>query len=473
MAGGPVTVLSETARRDTVFLGHPAGLGWLSATEFWERFCYYGMASLLVLYMTHSLLLPGHVEHVWGIATFRRFIEWFLGPLSPQALASMTWATYGLLVYVTPIFGGILAERFIGRTPAVALGGSLMALGNFLMMLDQTFLIALLCLLIGVGCFKGNIATQVGDLYGPNDPRRADAFQIYFIGIQIAVIFAPIACSELALKYNWHWGFALAGFGMLAGLAIYMFGRSSFPPEPLALRKANPEARQPLSRRDIISMVVLMAIIPVLAVASVGNQQIFNSYLVWGEKAFSLTILGITLPVQSLISLDSVISTITMLLVILFWRWWAKRWTEPNELTKIIIGVALSSLGPLALAAAAASAVNGHHASLGWAIAFHLLNDFGFANVFPVGLALYSRASPKGYAGIMIPFYYLSLALGNFLVGYLGTLLEKMPAASFWLLHAGLIAGAAAVLLVVRAVAGHTLAPDYGHAPDAEAKAAA
>ena len=239
-----------------------------------------------------------------------------------------------------------------------------------------------------------------------------------------------------------------------------------------ALRKANPEARQPLSRRDIISMVVLVAIIPVLAVASVGNQQIFNSYLVWGEKAFSLTILGIALPVQSLISLDSIISTITMLLVILFWRWWAKRWTEPNELTKIIIGVALSSLGPLALAAAAASAVNGHHASLGWAIAFHLLNDFGFANVFPVGLALYSRASPKGYAGIMIPFYYLSLALGNFLVGYLGTLLEKMPAVSFWLLHAGLIAGAAAVLLVVRAVAGHTLAPDYGHVPGADAKAA-
>src|SRR3984885_4260411 len=161
--------------------------------------------------MTHSLLLPGHVEHVWGIATFRHCIEWFLGPLSPQALASMTWATYGLLVYVTPIFGGILAERFIGRTPTVALGGSLMALGNFLMMLHQTFLIALLCLLTGVGCFKGNIATQVGALYAPGDLRRADAFQIYFLFINGAVIAAPLVAGTLGEVYGWHYGFGAAG----------------------------------------------------------------------------------------------------------------------------------------------------------------------------------------------------------------------------------------------------------------------
>jgi POT family proton-dependent oligopeptide transporter len=459
-----VTVQSDSARADRAFLGHPVGLGWLSATEFWERFSYYGMATLLVLYMTHSLLLPGHIEHVWGFSIYRGIVDRFFGSLSPQSLASITWGIYGGLVYVTPIGGGILAERFIGRTPTVALGGSLMALGNFLMTFDQTFLIALLCLLIGVGCFKGNIATQVGDLYGPNDPRRADAFQIYFIGIQIAVIFAPIACSTLALKYNWHWGFALSSLGMLIGLTIYLFGRPTFPPEPLKLRKANPEARRPLGRRDIISIAVLAAIIPVLAVASIGNQQIFNSYLTWGEKAFNLTFLGFSLPVTYLVSLDSVVSTVTMVLVILFWRWWARRWTEPNELTKMIIGIAISALGPLALAAAAASfAATGHRVSLGWAIAFHLLNDFGFANVFPVGLALYSRASPKGYAGIMIPLYYLNLTIASFLIGGLGTLLDRMPAASFWLLHAGLIAASAAILLVVRAVAGHTLAPAYKH----------
>jgi POT family proton-dependent oligopeptide transporter len=109
-----------------------------------------------------------------------------------------------------------------------------------------------------VGCFKGNIATQVGDLYGPNDPRRADAFQIYFIGIQIAVIFAPIACRTLALNhYNWHWGFALAGVGMLIGLTIYLFGRPTFPPEPLDTSQGEPGRAPPLDRRDITSIVVL------------------------------------------------------------------------------------------------------------------------------------------------------------------------------------------------------------------------
>ncbi len=468
-----MTVQSIAARRDKAFLGHPTGLGWLSATEFWERFSYYGMATLLVLYMTHSLLLPGHVEHVLGFATYRHVLESILGPLSPVALASMTYGLYSAIVYLTPIAGGFMAETFMGRTPAITLGASLMALGHFLMTFDATFMLALLCLLTGVGFFKGNIVTQVGDLYGRDDPRRADAFQIYFIGIQLAVIGSPLVCGFLAQHYGAHWGFAVAGVGMLIGLTIYLLGRPTFPMERLRQQKAGVEARQPLTAKGFISICVLIAIIPVLALATVGNQQIFNSYLVWGEKAFNLTILGFTLPVQSLVSLDSIISTVTMVLVIIFWRWWATRWTEPNELTKIIIGVALSATGPLALAAAAASAVNGHHASLGWAIAFHLLNDFGFANVFPVGLALYTRASPKGYAGIMVPLYYINLFLGNLLVGWLGGLLEKMPATSFWLLHAGIIATSAAILFAVRIVAGHTLAPDYDHAPDADADAAA
>ena len=468
---GSVTVQSD--RRDTAFIGHPAGLFWLSATEFWERFSYYGMVALLVLYMQHSLLLPGHIEHVLGFTPFRHFFEWIYGPLSTNALATNIGGWYLGLVYVTPIAGGVLAERFIGRTAAVTMGACLMALGHFLMAFDSSFLLALLCLLTGVGCFKGNIATQVGDLYGHEDPRRADAFQIYFIGIQIAVIFSPTLCGYLADHYGWHWGFGLAGVGMLTGLTIYLLGRPTYPPEPLTQKKARTPVRNPLTDRDWTSITVLILLVPVLAVAAIGNQQIQIGYLVWGEKAFNLTFFGFTMPVQSLVSLDSIISTVTMLLVILFWRWWSTRWTEPNELTKIIIGVALSALGPLALAAAAVTAVNGHHASLGWAIAFHLLNDFGFANVFPVGLALYSRASPKGYAGIMIPIYYLSLFAANVLTGWIAGHLEVMKPTSFWLLHTALIGGAAVVLLFARAVAGHTLAPDYGHVPDAEAKTGA
>src|SRR5260221_2837676 len=229
--------------RDRAFLGHPGGLGWLAATEFWERFSYYGMQALLVLYMTHALLQPGHVEHVFAFAPFRAAIESVYGHLSPQALASAIFGLYTGVVYVTPLGGGYLADRFIGRTHAVTIGASLMALGHFLMAFEVSFLLALTCLLLGVGCFKGNLASQVGDLYGPSDPRRADAFQIYLFVIQIAVIFSPLVCGTLGEVYGWHYGFGAAGVGMLIGLSIYLSGRPSLPkeaPRTRALREKPP-----------------------------------------------------------------------------------------------------------------------------------------------------------------------------------------------------------------------------------------
>jgi len=465
-------VTAQTDKNDKVFLGHPAGLGWLSGSEFWERFSYYGMATLLALYMVHQLLLPGHIEHVWGFAPFRRLMEGFYGPLSVKALATNIAGFYTGFVYLTPLAGGILAERFLGRTTTVTIGAILMALGHFLMAFEATFLLALLCLLMGVGCFKGNIATQVGDLYGHEDPRRADGFQIYFIGIQIAVIGAPIVCGRLAENYGWHWGFGIAGVGMLIGLMIYLSGRPTYPAEPLERRKANPAARDTLSAKGWLTIAVLVLLVPVLAVASIGNQEIFIGYLIWGEPTFKFSFLGFPFAVTDLVSLDAIVSTITMVLVILFWRWWARRWVEPSELTKIILGVALSALGPLALAGAAAQfAATGLRVSLGWAIAFHLLNDFGFANVFPVGLALYTRASPKGYAGIMVPIYYLSLFAGNIFVGWLAGHLGKWDSTYFWLMHTALIAGAAVVLLAIRLAFGRMLAPAYDE-PVAVAQAA-
>jgi POT family proton-dependent oligopeptide transporter len=249
---------------------------------------------------------------------------------------------------------------------------------------------------------------------------------------------------------------------MLIGLVTYLLGRPTYPPEPLERRKANPNHRDGLDTNGWFAIAVLVLLVPVLAVASVGNQEIFIGYLIWGEKAFNLSFLGLRMAVTDLVALDAIVSTVTMALVILFWRWWAKRWTEPSELTKIILGVSISALGPLALAGAAAQfAATGHRASLGWAIAFHLVNDIGFANVFPVGLALYTRASPKGYAGIMVPVYYLSLFAGNIFVGWLAGQLEKMPATSFWLLHAALIGGSAIVLLIIRMAFGRTVAPAY------------
>jgi POT family proton-dependent oligopeptide transporter len=445
---------------DTAFLGHPRGLAWLSFCEAWERFSYYGMQALLVLYMTHRLLQPGHVENVFGFARFRAAIEATYGPLTPLALASAIFGLYAGLVYLTPILGGILSDRFLGRTRTVIIGAVLMAAGHFLMAFEVSFLFALLCLLIGIGCFKGNIATQVGDLYPADDPRRADAYQIYMLGIQIAVIVSPLVCGTLGQVYGWHWGFGAAGVGMLIGLAVYLTGLPWLPAEPQIVRRAARGDRVALTSREKLTVGVLALIVPVLALSSIGNQQIFNAYLVWGEANYQLVFFGKTMPITWILSFGSVISAAMIMLAVLFWRWWAKHWTEPNEITKLTIGVAIAALAPLSLAVASATVIaSGQKAGLGWAILFESLNDFGFANIFPVGLALFSRAAPKSLGGMMIGVFYMHLFLGNMLVGWLGGLLERMPGTQFWLLHAAIVGGAALILLAIRGVAGRVLAP--------------
>jgi POT family proton-dependent oligopeptide transporter len=418
------------------------------------------MQALLVLYMTHQLLQPGHADHVLGFAPFHRLLEIIYGrPLSGVALASATYGFYAGFVYLTPIAGGWLADRVTGRTAAVTIGASLMALGHFLMAFEVSFLLALLCLLTGVGCFKGNIAVQVGELYADGDPRRADAFQIYYLGIQIAVIISPLICGTLGESIGWHWGFGAAGIGMLIGLAIYLIGRPSLPKEISRRERAK---RPPLTRGDKNAVVTLILLIPVLALSLVGNQEIFNAYLIWGERNFQIVFFGRTMPITWMLAVDAFFSTFLIAASVLFWRWWGRHWAEPNEITKMTIGVSISALAPAVLAAASAVVRStGHPVSLGWAVAFHILNDIGFANVLPVGLALYSRAAPKGFEGIMIAIYYLQLFLGNIFTGYLGGLLDTMPAVNFWMLHVALMLVSAAVLLVVLRFAGKILAPSY------------
>ena len=178
---------------DKSFLGHPKGLGYLAFTEAWERFSFYGMQALLVLYMVNFLLLPGNVEQVAGIEQLRALY----GGLEGQAFASAIFGTYAATVYLTPIFGGLLADRVLGKRRTVLLGAVTMALGHFLMAFNVTFLFALLCLILGSGMFKGNISSQVGSLYKPEDLRRADAFQLAWqpIGTK-PVIFAILRATR-------------------------------------------------------------------------------------------------------------------------------------------------------------------------------------------------------------------------------------------------------------------------------------
>ena len=449
-------------------LGHPRGLWYLCFAEAWERFSYYGMNGLLVLYLTQYLLLPGHVEHVAGFVAFKAALEQGYGTLpTPIALAAAITGVYTSGVYITPILGGLIADRWLGRTATVTLGALLMVLGHFLMAFDVSFVVALLCLFVGVGCFKGNIASQVGELYGPADLRRADAYQAFMLGIQLAIIVSPLVCGTLGQKVAWHWGFGAAGIGMLLGLVVYLSGRRYLPGERARGPRARAE-RPKLTRRDRVAVAVLVAMLPALALCSIANQEIFNAYEVWGHAHYDRNLLGFELPVTWLLSLDATISTCTMAATLLFWRWYSRRRREPDEIIKIIIGAVIGACGPLLLAAGAAEeAATGQKVSLLWGLAFHIVNNFSFAMIFPVGLALFSRASPRGVGGMIIGIYYLHLAMANLATGHLGGLLEKMSGVAFWVMHSGLVATGAVAMGVFALLFRKILAPTAESVPSA------
>ena len=442
---------------DRAFLGHPKGLAFLAFTEAWERFSYYGMQTLLALYMTKQLLLPGHVEHVAGFAQLRAVLA-HGQPMTIVAISSAIFGLYTALVYATPALGGLLADRVLGRTRTIILGALLMALGHFLMAFDASFLVALLCLMLGSGCFKGNIATQVGSLYAPEDLRRADAFQIFYLGINAGVIAAPLITGTLGEKVGWHYGFGAAGVGMLISLAVYLYGRRYLPPDPPVRANRDKVARPPMTGREWRSVVLLVCLLPVLAASIVGNNQIFNAYLIWADTHVDRHLFGVPILTTWLVSVDSIVSVVTLAGMVIFWRWWKTRFTEPDELGKIVIGCLFSGAGVACLAAGSAlGATTGQKVSMGWLLAFHLLNDIGFANVLPVGLALFVRAAPTALAGTIVGVYYLHLFAGNLAVGWLGGLLDKMPPTQFWLLHAALVIGAGVVFFFVRLVFGRIL----------------
>ena len=424
-------------------------MGFLAFAEAWERFSYYGMQSLLVLYMAKQLLLPGHVENIAFFASFRRLY----GGLDGAALASAIFGSYAALVYFTPTLGGLIADRWLGRRRAVIGGASLMALGHFLMAFETSFLVALLCLVLGSGLFKGNLASQIGALYAPDDLRRADAFQIYYLAINAGVIVSPLIAGTLGEKVGWDWGFGAAGVGMLIGIAIYLGGQKYLPANDggVATRAGKRQDQQPaLTRDDWIGVGVCALLVPVLAVAVLPNQELFNAYLLWGDRDFALNFFGTRLPTTWLITFDAIVSVSFLAIVVVFFRWYARHRREPDELSKIVLGCGFAALGMMCLYMAAATRAPGTKIGLAWPVAFHIVNSIGFALILPVGLALFARLAPRRLSATVVGMYSLSFFLANALVGWIGGFFASMPATLFWLMHAGFAAGAGVVFAIVK-----------------------
>jgi POT family proton-dependent oligopeptide transporter len=417
---------------DRAFLGHPKGLGFLGFTEACERFSYYSMQTLLVLYMVNYLLVPERMHRVIGLDWLQAHV--YHG-ISGQPLASAIFGTYAALVYLTPIAGGFIADKWLGRDATLLIGGLLMAIGHFLMAIQWAFVFALLALVLGVGAFKGNIASQVGSLYGPNDLRRATAFQLFYIFINAGVILASPIAGTLGQEVGWHWGFGCAGVVMVLGMIIYLAGRRHLPRERQVARRDEPRVREPLTREDWIRVLYIEILIPVLAIALLTNMQIFNVYLTWGDQHFSLELFGFAFPSSWLITIDSVVSVTFLVLVAAFWKLWSLKHREPDEISKMIIGSLFSIAAGLCLFMGAFTAPPGGKISMFWPMMFEITNSIGFAHILPISLALFSKISPRQITSTVIGLYYLAFFVANALVGWVGGFYSSLPTTTFWLIH--------------------------------------
>jgi len=432
--------------RKGTFFGEPRALAYLSFTEAWERFSYYGMTALLVLYMTQALFMPGHVENIAGFATFRAGLESVFGPLSTLALASQIYGLYTGFVYFTPVFGGLIADRWLGRRKAVMLGAVLMSGGHIAMAFDQSFLLALFLLIVGCGLLKGNISTQVGQLYAEDDGAgRTRGYSIFSMGINVGATLGPLICGLLAQIYGWHAGFGLAGILMLTGLATYIAGYRTLSEEtPKANRtKAVAAPLDAKQWRVIGALVVAMALTIPQSVAYYQNSSIG---LVWIDAHVNLDAFGFHIPTSWFNSIDPFISIVFVPVLIALWRWQDKRGGEPNEVMKISIGAWIAAAANFALVLGCLLA---QRVPAIFPVIYDVLLGVAFLYYWPPLLALISRAAPSGLKATLIGAAFLSLFVGNILVGWVGTYYERMTPTNFWTLEGSiaLVGGVLAFLL--------------------------
>lgn len=434
------------------YFGHPKGLFYLAFTEAWERFSFYGMTALVVLYMVNQLLLPGHVEHIAGFAEFRHAIESVTGPLSTQAVASQIFGLYSGFVYFTPLLGGMIADRWIGQRNAVIIGAMSMSAGHIAMAADQTFLLALLLLVVGSGFLKGNISSQVGALYPPLDESmRTRGFIIFSTGINIGAVAGPLLCGLLAQVYGWHYGFGIAAIFMLLGLATYLNGYRYLPAR---VERPGRDASR-LTKGDWRIVGALSTVIVITILPSIANFQIYNVGPVWTQQHVVAQVGRFQIPVpwyQALYSLSSILCVPALLWI---WRRQASRQREPHDVAKIGIGAGLAAASNLVLVAAIFLS-RGELIHPLWPVLYCVGLGISFMYYWPTLLALVSRMTPPRINATMIGIAFMSLFIGNNLIGWLGGFYERMSPIRFWTLHAAIAAvGGVMVTLVGRRLILH------------------
>jgi proton-dependent oligopeptide transporter, POT family len=430
----PPTAISEISSTRAEWFGHPRALPFLFATEMWERFSYYGMRALLTLYMVKYLLAPPHAEQVLGLTGFHRALEGLFGPLAPQPFASQIYGFYTGLVYLTPIFGGLLADRVLGQRRTVILGAALMAIGHFMMAFETLFLFALGFLILGNGCFKPNISTQVGALYAPGDRRRDRAFSIFYVGINLGAFFSPLVCGTLGEEWGWHYGFAAAGVGMTVGLIIYLAATPMLPRDAFAKRETTSE---PLGREAWIAIAALIVLFVPVSLFWATYEQQGNTIVLWADRYtdrhVDLLLFAFDIPVTWFQAFNPFMIFAFTPFIVALWRWQGAH--EPSTVTKMAIGCFLNAASWLIMFAVA-HAAGGGRSSWVWLFAFFVVITVGELYLSPTSLSLVTKVAPVRVLSMMMGVWLATSFTGNFLAGYLGTYWSSMSKPNFFLMLA-------------------------------------
>lgn len=405
------------ASSEQTWFGQPRGLTILFLTNMWEQFSYYGMRALLVYYMTRQLMLG-------------------------QQWSSFVYGTYTACAYFTPILGGLIADRWIGRRRAVTIGATIMAAGHFMMAYETLFYFALATIALGNGFFLPCLPSQIDDLYAPEDPRRNGAYNLFYLGVNVGGFLAPLICGALGETLGWHWGFGAAGVGMLAGLAIYTLGQRHLPPEPTRASSRSAGKRARLDRRMVLTLVAVALAVTVFRGA---YEQVGNTVALWTESGVDRRVDTWSIPMtwfQSLNALFVVLLTPPLL------SWWRRRADlgVVASSARRMAGGAVIVAGAYLLLAGVAAVGGPSGAPWPWLVLFFLVLTAGELLILPTGLGLFARLAPEGHAATTVAAWFLAIFTGNIAAGLIGTFWSQMDPSAFFVTLAALALLAAAML---------------------------
>lgn len=416
----PVTELEEASVNDpTDFAGHPRGLPTLFFTELWERFSYYGMRSILILYMTSTAAQGG------------------LG-FSVKDAASI-YGTYTMSVYLTALPGGLIADYLTGARLAVFIGGVVIAAGHFSMVFGSmtTFYLGLVLISIGTGLLKPNISTMVGGLYRENDPRRDSGFSIFYMGINLGSVLAGFVVGYLAKgvtfknflasmgqdpNSSWHYGFGAAGVGMVLGLVVYVLNQNKLKNVGNKIPKASKGktddavTRQPLTAEDWKRIAVIFILFLFTILFWGAYEQKGASLNLFADRLVRAEIFGMSFPVPFLQSLTGIF--VIILAPIFSFIWVRLGSKQPSSPAKFAIGLVFIGLAFMLLVPASLGTADGR-VTFWWLVALYFLAVCGEMCLSPVGLSTVTKLAPLKLVGIMMGIWFLAAALGNKLAGYL------------------------------------------------------